>query len=58
VNFKSLAEKKLVKKIDKHTRVKIVADKDKIEKKLIIDKEIPLSASAKKIIEKAGGTIK
>ena len=58
VNLKSLAEKNLIKKADKHTRVKIVGDRDKIGKKLIIDKELPLSASAKNVIEKAGGSIK
>lgn len=58
INFKSLVEKKLIKKMNKHSRVKIVADKDKIGKKLIINKELPLSAFAKMAIEKAGGTIK
>lgn len=58
VNFKSLAEKNLIKKMNKHSRVKIVGNRDKITKKLIIDKEIPLSASAKSAIKKAGGGIK
>lgn len=58
VNFKSLAEKNLIKRMDKNSRVKIIGDRDKIGKKLIIDKEIPLSASAKSIIEKAGGSVK
>jgi len=58
VNAKSLLEKKLVKKVTKKSKIKILGDKDKISKKLIIDKDIPLSASAKIVIEKAGGSIK
>jgi large subunit ribosomal protein L15 len=58
VSAKSLLEKKLVKKVTKKSKIKILGDKDKISKKLIIDKEIPLSASAKIAIEKAGGSIK
>jgi large subunit ribosomal protein L15 len=58
VNVKSLQEKKIIKKIGKKFGIKIVSDKEAINKKLIIDKKIPLSSSAKKSIEKAGGNIK
>lgn len=58
VSAKSLLEKNLVKKAGKRSKIKILGDRDKIGKKLIIDKNIPLSASAKNVIEKAGGSIK
>lgn len=58
VSAESLLEKNLIKKVSKKSKVKILGDKDKIGKKLIIDKDIPISASAKSAVEKAGGSIK
>lgn len=58
VSAKSLLEKKLVKKVTTKSKIKILGDKDKISKKFIIEKDLPLSASAKNVVEKAGGSIK
>jgi len=52
----TLLEKKIIGKIEKNVSIKILGNTE-IKKKVTVDKEIQISASAKKAIEKAGGKI-